>query len=59
MIFGSGVVKGMLVTLKNFFASYTKKADEGGLTTVQYPEARLPEKERFRKYMAQKGAAPV
>jgi NADH-quinone oxidoreductase subunit I len=50
MIFGSGVVRGMLITLKNFFTSYFKGPDEGGLFTVQYPEKRLPEKERFRNF---------
>ena len=50
MIFGSGVVKGMMVTLKNFFTSYYKKPDEGGIFTVEYPEQRLPEKERFRNF---------
>ncbi len=48
--FGSGVLRGMMVTFKNFVASYFKKPEEGGLYTVQYPEARLPEKERFRNF---------
>ena len=50
MIFGSGILKGMLVTLKNFTSSYFKGPDEGGLFTVQYPEKRLPEKENFRNF---------
>jgi len=47
MIFGTGVIKGMLVTLKNFFLSYVSKER---LTTVQYPEQCLPTKERFRNF---------
>ena len=46
-MFGFGVLKGMWVTLKNFVASYFTKER---LTTVQYPEERLPEKERFRNF---------
>ena len=46
-MFGWGIIKGMLVTLKNFFLSYVSKER---LTTVQYPEERLPEKERFRNF---------
>ena len=44
---GLGVLKGMGVTFKNFVASYFTKER---LTTVQYPEERLPEKERFRNF---------
>ena len=50
MIYGSGIVKGMLVTLKNFVASYFKGPEDGGIFTVQYPEQRLKEKERFRNF---------
>jgi len=50
MLFGSGVVRGLMITFKNFVASYFKKADEGGLFTVEYPEKRLPEKENFRNF---------
>ena len=51
MIFGSGIVKGMLVTLKNFFTSYFKGPEEqGGIFTVQFPEQKLAEKERFRNF---------
>ncbi len=50
MIYGFGIVKGMLVTLKNFTASYFKGPEDGGLFTVQYPEKRLKEKERFRNF---------
>ena len=49
MFFGSGILKGMWVTMKNFVGSYTKKSgEEHALFTSQYPEQRLPEKERFR-----------
>lgn len=44
---GFGVLKGMAVTLKNFFESYFKK---GSIVTVQYPDERLPVKERFRNF---------
>ncbi len=47
MFFGFGVLKGMAVTLKNFVLSYF---DKERLTTVQYPEERLPTKERFRNF---------
>ena len=48
MIFGGGVIKGMLVTFKNFVLSYFSKEH---LTTVQYPEERLPAKERYRNFL--------
>jgi len=38
-MYGEGIIKGMGQTAKNFFTSYT---DEKRLTTVQYPEERLP-----------------
>jgi len=50
MLFGMGILRGLGVTLKNFFASYYKKPEEGGLFTVEYPEKRLPVKERFRNF---------
>lgn len=50
MIFGSGILRGMAVTLKNFFQSYFRKPDEGGLFTVEYPEKRLPEIEHTRTF---------
>ncbi|MCM8775609.1 MAG: NADH-quinone oxidoreductase subunit I [Candidatus Omnitrophica bacterium] len=50
MIFGSGIIRGMFVTLKNFATSYFRKPDEGGLFTVEYPEKRIPLKERFRSF---------
>lgn len=50
MLFGSGIVRGMLITLKNLFTSYFKGPEDGGIFTVQYPEQRLPVKERFRNF---------
>lgn len=51
MIFGSGIVRGMMITLKNFFVSYFKGPEHrNGMFTVEYPEQRLPEKERFRNF---------
>src|SRR2546423_1797762 len=38
-MYGEGIIKGMAETAKNFLKSYT---DEERLTTVQYPEERLP-----------------
>ena len=50
-----GVLRGMGITLKNFAASYLfprrpDSLDTPGMVTVQYPEERLPEKERFRNF---------
>ena len=50
MIFGWGVFKGMMVTLKNFLTSYFCKPDQGGIFTVQYPEEREKEIENFRNF---------
>ena len=47
-LFGAGVFKGMMVTLKNFLFSYFKDGENGGLITVQYPEQREKEIENFR-----------
>jgi NADH-quinone oxidoreductase subunit I len=44
---GEGIVKGMAETARNFFGSYIK---EERLTTVQYPEERLPQKEAARNF---------
>ena len=44
---GTGIVKGMAETARNFLGSYVK--DER-LTTVQYPEERLPAKEATRNF---------
>jgi NADH-quinone oxidoreductase subunit I len=49
-LFGMGVFKGMMVTLKNFLTSYFRKPDEGGIFTVQYPEEREKEIENFRNF---------
>ena len=50
-----GVLRGMGITLKNFIASYLAprkpaSLDTAGMVTVQYPEEKLPEKERFRNF---------
>jgi NADH-quinone oxidoreductase subunit I len=44
---GSGILKGMRETARNFFGSYW---DEKRLTTVQYPEERIPAKENARQF---------
>jgi NADH-quinone oxidoreductase subunit I len=44
---GEGILKGMAVTAKNFVGSYVSK---DRLTTVQYPEERLPQKEAARNF---------
>ena len=49
-VFGWGVFKGMMVTLKNFLTSYFRKPDEGGIFTVQYPEEREKAIENFRNF---------
>ncbi len=50
MIFGTGILKGMFVTLKSFVASYFRGPEEGGLFTTEYPEKCLPVKENFRNF---------
>ena len=50
-----GVLRGMGITLKNFLASYLapRRPDHlntPGMVTVEYPEEKLPEKERFRNF---------
>ena len=47
MILGSGIAKGMLETARNFVGSYF---DEARLTTVEYPEERIPSKENTRQF---------
>jgi len=49
-LFGWGVFKGMMVTLKNFLTSYYRKPGEGGIFTVQYPEEREKMAENFRNF---------
>src|SRR2546428_2260241 len=44
---GEGIIKGMAVTARNFVGSYVT---EDRLTTVQYPEERLPQKEAARNF---------
>jgi NADH-quinone oxidoreductase subunit I len=44
---GSGIVKGMVETARNFVGSYT---DDARLVTVEYPEERLPLKEATRNF---------
>jgi NADH-quinone oxidoreductase subunit I len=44
---GEGIVKGMAETARNFFGSYV---DEARLTTVQYPEEHVPQKEATRNF---------
>jgi NADH-quinone oxidoreductase subunit I len=44
---GTGILKGMVETARNFVGSYT---DEARLTTVEYPEERLPAKEATRQF---------
>ncbi len=50
MFYGVGILKGMWITFKMLIASYFKKADEGGIFTVEYPEKRLKEIERYRNF---------
>ena len=44
---GTGIIKGMVETARNFVGSYT---DEARLTTVEYPEERIPLKEAARQF---------
>jgi NADH-quinone oxidoreductase subunit I len=44
---GEGIVKGLAETARNFIGSYL---EEDRLTTVQYPEERLPAKEAARNF---------
>lgn len=44
---GSGIIKGLVVTAKNFAGSFV---DRERLTTVQYPEERLPLGEHYRSF---------
>lgn len=44
---GSGILKGMVETARNFVGSYQ---DEARLTTVEYPEERIPLKEATRQF---------
>ena len=44
---GTGIIKGMAETARNFVGSYY---DENRLTTVEYPEERLPMQENARQF---------
>src|SRR5881392_395005 len=44
---GEGIIKGMAETARNFVGSFVS---EDRLTTVQYPEERLPQKEAARNF---------
>ena len=44
---GEGIIKGMAETARNFLGSYVT---EERLTTVQYPEERVPQKEATRNF---------
>ncbi len=44
---GTGILKGMAVTLRNFAGSYFEKER---LITVQYPEERIPLPENYRNF---------
>src|SRR6478609_11198626 len=44
---GTGILKGMAVTARNFVGSYFEK---DRLTTVQYPEERSPLPENYRNF---------
>ena len=44
---GKGIIKGMVETARNFAGSYH---DPARLTTVQYPEDRIPAKENARNF---------
>src|SRR5213083_3425469 len=46
-MFGEGIIKGMAETARNFVGSYVS---EDRLTTVQYPEERIPQKEAARNF---------
>jgi NADH-quinone oxidoreductase subunit I len=46
-LLGEGIVKGLAETARNFFGSYVNKER---LTTVQYPEERLPQIEATRDF---------
>jgi NADH-quinone oxidoreductase subunit I len=46
-MFGEAIIQGLAVTAKNFLGSYVS---EERLTTVQYPEERLPMKENARQF---------
>jgi NADH-quinone oxidoreductase subunit I len=46
-VLGEGILKGLAETARNFLGSYVSKKR---LTTVQYPEQRLPQIEAYRNF---------
>jgi len=46
-VFGEGILRGLAETARNFLGSYVSK---NRLTTVQYPEERLPQIEAYRNF---------
>jgi NADH-quinone oxidoreductase subunit I len=46
-VFGEGILRGLAETARNFLGSYVSKKR---LTTVQYPEERLPQIEAYRNF---------
>jgi NADH-quinone oxidoreductase subunit I len=46
-VLGEGILKGLVETARNFFGSYVNK---DRLTTIQYPEERLPQIEATRDF---------
>jgi NADH-quinone oxidoreductase subunit I len=46
-VFGEGILKGLAETARNFLGSYVSKQR---LTTVQFPEQRLPQIEAYRNF---------
>ncbi|MES2223169.1 MAG: 4Fe-4S dicluster domain-containing protein [Acidobacteriota bacterium] len=46
-MFGEGILRGLAETARNFLGSYVSKKR---LTTVQYPEERLPQIEAYRNF---------
>jgi NADH-quinone oxidoreductase subunit I len=54
---GTGILKGMAVTARNFVGSYFEK---DRLTTIQYPEERAPIPENYRNFpfLVHDGADP-
>ena len=44
---GEGIIKGMVETARNFVGSYV---EEARMTTVEYPEERLPQQENSRNF---------
>ncbi len=51
MSFGAGVLKGLIVTFKNMWTSYsTPRFQDGGVTTLLYPEEKPDLRENFRQF---------